>query len=209
MDIQTIGQSFSAYSAMSMSSTQGMRDTEPPPAMDVDTIFQNDDANQDGVLSVDETKLTEEMFADADTDSDGQLTTEELEEMLARGPQGMGAMGGAGMMQGPPPGPPDIDALFEQEDTDADGMISAEESALSSDMFANIDADGDGYLTAGEIEESMPAPNEENISQDSSSAQDPNTYLAMAAYQNAVQSFIGLGTEAGDTLTSSLQEIFA
>ena len=167
----------------------------PPPEMDVSTIFQNDDANEDGVLSVEETKLTEEMFADADSDSDGLLTTEEVEEML-------GAMGGPGMMKGPPPGgAPDIDAIFEEEDKDGDGMISVQDSALSSEMFSNIDGDGDGYITTEEIENSLPASDAQKTGQTSAFVQDPNTFLAMAAYHNAMQSITGVGAQ---TFLSSL-----
>ena len=89
-------------------------------------------------------------------------------------------------------------------------MISAEESALSSEMFSNIDADGDGYLTADEIEESMPAPNEgTGGGQESAYAQDPNTFLAMSAYQNAMEPFMGTATNESLGSLSSLQEIFA
>jgi len=105
MNIQGIGQSFSAYPSMSMRGSQGMnRGFEPPSA---DSIMEKDDANLDGVLTVDETPMSEEMFSDSDSDSDGQLNTQELEDMLSNGPppmmggmgQGMtgGGMGGAGV----------------------------------------------------------------------------------------------------------------
>ena len=48
-------------------------------------IVEQDDANGDGVLSVDETSMDSEMFSAIDADGDGSLTVEELtEDMEAR-----------------------------------------------------------------------------------------------------------------------------
>jgi len=101
--------------------------------------MESDDANLDGVLTVDETPMSEEMFSDADSDSDGQLNASELEEMLSNGPppppmmgggegQGMMAGGMGGGMGGAQP-------ILDAEDTDEDGSISSEESSLSSEVF--------------------------------------------------------------------------
>jgi hypothetical protein len=130
MNIQGIGQSYSAYytsfySSSGTQSSQGSGFTPPAPP-DAATIIENEDTNLDGVLSVKETRLTEDMFADADTDSDGTLTLEELEEMLANGPPaGMGGMGGGGSMG---PEPMSIESIFETEDTDGDEKNSTEQT---------------------------------------------------------------------------------
>ena len=59
------------------------------------------------------------------------------------------SMGGVGMMQQAPPNAAELAAsIIEQEDTDGDGMISAEKTKVSKDRFAELDADSDGLLTA-------------------------------------------------------------
>jgi len=150
MNIQGIGQSYayaSLFSSLGTQSSQGSGFTPPAPP-DAATLIENEDTNEYGVLSVEETRLTEEMFTDADTDSDGTLTLEELEEMLANGPPagggGMGGMGGMGGGGGMGSKPMSIESIFETEDTDGDGKISAEESVLSDEMFSEIDTDQDG-----------------------------------------------------------------
>jgi Ca2+-binding EF-hand superfamily protein len=190
MNIQGIGQSYaytSSYSSSGTQSSQGSGFTPPAPP-DAATIIETEDTNEDGVLSVEETRLTEEMFANADTDSDGTLILEELEEMLANGPPagggGMGGMGGGMGLE-----PMSIESIFETEDTDGDGKISAEESALSNEMFSGIDTDQDGLLTAEEIEtsrEHKKEPTEQPQAYSSTVTQD----TAIKAYQQAIQSFL-------------------
>jgi hypothetical protein len=196
MNIQGIGQSYdytSSYSSSGMRGTQGGGFTPPAPP-DAATIIETEDTNEDGVLSIEETRLTEEMFANADTDSDGMLTLEELEEMLANGPpaagggmSGMGGgMGGGGAMG---PEPMSIESIFETEDVDGDELINAKESALPDEIFSEIDTDQDGYLTAEEIKtsrENKKEPTEQTQAYSSTVTQD----MAIKAYQQAIQSFL-------------------
>ncbi|MCM2285880.1 MAG: EF-hand domain-containing protein [Desulfobacula sp.] len=216
MNIQGIGQSYSAYYTSSYSSS-GMRGTQgggftPPAPPDAATIIETEDTNEDGVLSIEETRLTEEMFADADTDSDGMLTLEELEEMLANGPpaagggmSGMGGgMGGGGAMG---PEPMSIESIFETEDADGDDLISAEESALSDEIFSEIDTDQDGYLTAEEIEagrENKKEPTE--LTQTLASSTTVTQDMAIKAYQQAIQSFL-LNYSGESTSSGSLASV--
>lgn len=55
----------------------------PPPPMDsaemASSIMQDEDANEDGVLSIDETELGSDEFNILDTDGDGKVTTDELQ----------------------------------------------------------------------------------------------------------------------------------
>jgi len=201
---------------MSSYSSSGTRGTQgggfaPPAPPDAATIIENEDADASGTLTIEETRLTEEMFADADTDSDGILTLEELEEMLAQGPPaggmgGPGGMGGGGGMGGEPMS---IESIFETEDTDGDGVISAEESALSDEMFSEIDTDQDGFLTAEEIQagrENKKEQAEQTQAYSTTVTQD----MAIKAYQQAIQSFLlsYSGESAGsDSLASVLNAV--
>jgi Ca2+-binding EF-hand superfamily protein len=211
MNIQGIGQSYSAYytSSYSSSGTQSSQGSgfTPPAPPDAATIIENEDTNEDGVLSVEETRLTEDMFADADTDSDGTLTGEELEEMLANGPPaGMSGMSGGGGMGSKPMS---IESIFETEDTDGDGKISAEESVLSDEMFSEIDTDQDGLLTAEEIETSQ--ENKKELTDQTQAYSSTVTQdIAMKAYQQAIQSFLlsySGETSSSDSLASVLNAV--
>lgn len=171
MDIQGIGQSYiSGYQSMVNRSTENGSTSS---TVDYSTLVDSEDANVDGVLSSDETSTSDKMSADTDSDSDGQLSLEEFEEMLSSAPPP--PMGGMGRRA------PDSAGIIEQEDTDGDGSISAEESALSEDMFSNIDADQDGLITAEEIEDSFAAQAESQSSLTGT--------LAGNAYMEAIQSF--------------------
>jgi len=188
MNIQGIGQQFTAYSSMGTQSTKGSFD---PSSIDASQIIEQEDSNQDGVLSIDETSLTEEMFSDADTDSDGQVSKNELEQMLANGPPPppMGGMGSGGM---------DIESLFEEEDEDEDGMISVEESNVSSEIFSSIDTNQDGQISVEEMEQSRTQMgNEANNVQDSASSQSLAQTIAISAYQDAFEGSTGEYGDAG------------
>jgi len=212
MNIQGIGQSYAYTSSYSSSGTQGTQGGgfAPPAPPDAATIIENEDADASGTLTIEETRLTEEMFADADTDSDGMLTLEELEEMLAQGPPsgGMGGMGGPGGMGG---GggmggePMSIESIFETEDTDGDGVISAEESVLPDEIFSEIDTDQDGVLTAEEIQasqENKKEQSEQTQAYSSTVTQD----MAIKAYQQAIQSFL-LSYSGESTSSDSLASV--
>jgi Ca2+-binding EF-hand superfamily protein len=144
----------------------------------VDSIMENDDANLDGVLTVDETPMSEEMSSDADSDSDGQLNTRELEEMLSNGPPPMmgGGMGGA-------------QSILDAEDTDEDGSISSEESSLSSEVFSLLDTNEDGVISQDEIEAARPDRQENmNMAQGLSSNQTVSQDQAINVYRQVMES---------------------
>jgi len=208
MNIQGIGQSYSAYtSSYSSSGMRGMQGSGfDPSTLDAAAIIEKEDTNLDGVLSVDETRLTDDMFSNADTDSDGMLTKSELEEMLANGPP-PGGMGGMGRGGGMGKEPMSIESIFEIEDTDGDELISAEESALPDEVFSEIDTNQDAYLTAEEIQKSR--ENKTESSQQTQTLSSGNSGssgstltpdMVIKAYQQAIQSFLlNLSGESSDT----------
>ena len=209
MNIQGIGQSFSAYQSMSMRGSQGMNSSFEPPS--ADSIMEKDDANLDGVLTVDETPMSEEMFSDADSDSDGQLNTQELEEMLSSGPPPPPMMGGGegqGMKGG---GMGGVQSILDAEDTDEDGSISSEESSLSSEVFSLLDTNEDGVISQDEIEAARSDKQENmNMMQGLSSNQTVSQDQAINVYRQVMESLMTnfSSTDYADSnLTSFLQTI--
>lgn len=182
MNIQGIGQQYMGMTTQMMNRNQGGVN---PADMDVGQLIKKADQNGDGVLSIDETPMSEDMFGNADADGDGLLTQAEMEEMLASGPppgmgggmMGMPGMGGLG-------GGPDIQSLLSREDQDEDGSISSEETGLPEALFSKLDADGDGKVTAEELEQAR-AEKETGMSQGSLTQT-----TAASAYQSAVTQYL-------------------
>lgn len=192
MNIQGIGQSCSCYQPMQMRGAGSMSGGFNPPDIEASNILDREDANLDGVITADESLLSEDMFSNADSDEDGQLTTGELEEMLlANGPpmNRMPGMGGE-----PPPKGSGVDRILAQEDQDGDGTISWEESSLSDEKFSIIDENQDGIITVEEIEKSK--GNKPQQMDGGMPGSDPSMTLdqqtALDAYNTAMQSIINI-----------------
>ena len=192
MNIQGIGQSFSAYQSMSSRSSQETNSGFEPPS--ANSIMENDDVNLDGVLTVDETPMSEDMFSDADSDSDGQLNTNELEEMLSNGPPPPPMMGGGQGMRGGGGGQDmmsSIQSILDAEDTDEDGSISSEESSLSSEIFSTLDTNEDGVISQDEMIAAQADKQESmNMMQGSSSSQTVSQDQAINVYHQVMESFM-------------------
>lgn len=189
MNIQGIGQSFSAYQSMSTRSSQGVSSSFEPPS--ADSIMESDDANLDGVLTVDETPMSEEMFSDADSDSDGQLNTSELEEMLSNGPPPPPMMGGGGDQGMKGGGMGGAQSIMDAEDTDEDGSISSEESSLSSEVFSLLDTNKDGVISQDEIEAAQADKQEDmTMMQGLSSNQTVSQDQAINVYRQVMESLM-------------------
>ena len=189
MNIQGIGSFYTGYQSMQMRQT-GISGNFHPPDIDASKIMEKKDANQDGVITIDETKASSEMFSKADADGNGELTTQELEEMLANGPPLMGMKGMGGMPGMSGMGDIDVETILDHRDKDGDGAISRDESVLPESLFSKVDQDKDGLLSAEEIEQSLEKRQQmmEQISE--ARAQLPlNRQTAMDAYKIALESF--------------------
>ncbi|MBF0107565.1 MAG: EF-hand domain-containing protein [Magnetococcales bacterium] len=148
----------------------------PPSA---DKMIAKLDKNGDGTLGSDEVKgkLADD-FGTVDSDSDGQLTADELDAALESirakmgnmpgpmgakggqgGPQGAGGPGGAG-------GPPSAADLLSMMDDDEDGAIGSDEvKGPLADKFDAVDTDDDGVISQEELEVDLEAMQKEHASQ--------------------------------------------
>jgi Ca2+-binding EF-hand superfamily protein len=111
-----------------------------------DALFRRTDANGDGKIARDEWRLRAELFARLDADNDGFLTREELTPKGGR--RGRGERQ-AGLRAGK-----DSAAFLEKYDADRDGTVTMAEFPHER-RFAEIDTDGDGVLSEGEVRDAM------------------------------------------------------
>ncbi|MCP4023548.1 MAG: hypothetical protein GY729_17010 [Desulfobacteraceae bacterium] len=190
MNIQGIGQNFIPYHPPPMTGTHG---SSGQPIQSVESVNQSIDsvagmqeANLDGVSTSDEAAAFADMFSNADTDGDSYLSQEEFEQMLTQfRPQqssGMRQMeSGQGMQgMGPPPPPKDFDQVLDDRDINGDGVISAEESGLTTEMFSTLDADGDGSITSQEHDQFI---DDTKGSEQSASVNSTSLSTGIMAYQ--------------------------
>ena len=137
------------------SKTQGTEDNTSAFATQ---IIKKEDKDGDGMISATESALDSDRFNEIDTDSDGLITSEELQSSVKTSQNDMLSQGMSGVqgMQGPPPPPPDASQIasnvMDSADTDGDGVLSVSESGLSDDEFSILDTDGDGSVTADELQ---------------------------------------------------------
>lgn len=117
------------------------------------------DKNHDGTLGKAETpERLQGVFARADENKDGVLTTAEIQKAAAAQPQPTAAGRGEGGREGEGRsgepgrgGPPRRDPLFAALDQDADGALSASEIAAAPSSLKRLDTDGDGSLALEEV----------------------------------------------------------
>jgi len=147
------------------------------------------------VLTIDETPLSEDMFSEADSDADGQMTLEEMEDMLAMGARTdmTGMISSMGKPDGGPPpagGPGKIDAasLIEAEESDEDGTISSTETSLSEELFSMLDEDGDENITLDELKKALEAQQAE--AKEETTATNFKQTMGISAYREAISSFL-------------------
>jgi len=155
----------------------GMQGKQPTSSEMATNIISQEDTDDDGMISASESALKSDQFNAIDSDSDGLLTSEELQAHF----EAISADMSSQMAPPPPPGPPPAQgsaedmaaSILEQDDTDGDGVISVDEAQCDSSVFKEIDTDGDGYLTTEELQtnfEKMEAERETEQSQSATSS---------------------------------------
>ncbi len=162
-----------------LAGAQQVQSTQRPPAgpePDVSGMSQNImdllDTDGDGSLSSEEISSLTGQLEDADSDSDGQVSQDELLAALSSGMQNSQAMAGPGMMAGPPP-PPDSGQISAQMisslDTDGDGSLSQSELGDLSEQLAPADTDSDGLISQDELATAIEAQMQSLSEEDSAS----------------------------------------
>ena len=158
----------------------------PPPRMfgsnPADMLLEND-ATGDGGLDVEESGLSEEMFAELDVDGDGLLTEADMPA-----PPSQAGMGGG-------PAPAD---LMAELDSDEDGQLSVSEAGLSEEDFDELDTNKDGFVSLSELQAAwasgLATPN--GVEQTADSQSISNRY-AMEAYKAHMKQDIASLVQAG------------
>jgi Ca2+-binding EF-hand superfamily protein len=99
-------------------------------------MFERDDANKDGRLSREETRLPSAWFEKADGNKDGALTQAELANARHHADKPAGRRGGK----------------FQRFDQNADGKVELQElRTAAANQFAQLDKNKDGNLTSDEF----------------------------------------------------------
>lgn len=136
MDISGIGSSGGGFPNMRVGEMQRPDPSEFAGRL-AGHMVDEQDADGDGSLSLEETELSEEAFGNIDGDGDGLITTAEIKNGLMDKAeqfrmQNMPAEGGEGMRkpQGPPPGSQGLEAYQGQ---------------MSSLMSSVFEEDGEGF----------------------------------------------------------------
>lgn len=119
--------------------------------------IQDKDSDGDGMLSLTESGLEEDVFIKSDSDGDGLLTQTEIaadidskiEEYVSKI---QSANQQALQSTSADFNPSNISAnIVDKRDKDGDGMVSESETRMDAKSFKAADADGDGLLSADEI----------------------------------------------------------
>ncbi|WP_031482829.1 EF-hand domain-containing protein [Maridesulfovibrio frigidus] len=137
----------------------------------VSSIFGDNDGDGNGLLSLEESGMGEDMFASVDTDGDSQVSEEEVLADMEKRHEEKALMGELSvMMQGGGSGEQSdlLDSFMDELDLDGDSLISMEESGLSEELFSVLDGDGDGNISGEELEASTAPPPPPPPAEDSS-----------------------------------------
>lgn len=119
-------------------------------------LLRRYDADDDGVLSIDEFPGNIDLFQDVDTNFDDDVSAKELDDYVKDDPRGAALFVGRDPLE---PGATDqevISHLFRTRDTNGDSRLSAEELEGVLQLLERFDADGDGFLTYQELQVTQP-----------------------------------------------------
>lgn len=139
------------------------------------------------------TDFASSIISALDTDGDGVISSSELEAALQSSQDILSSLNDssaqsrafeAGQQQPPSPPPSSEEtasSIVSDLDADGDGVVSAKESGLSESQFSSLDSDGDGSLTTDELSSQIaaampppPPPPEQQSSTSSSSSSNAN-----------------------------------
>lgn len=183
MTISSITSQSSDWTTQLLDALQGKKSNQDD---DLASKLMSDlDGDGTSTLSLEESGLSESLFATADVDGDGQITAQELADALAQErsemmagstTQGAGLLGtllsqagvstspqGMGQMPEPPDDDKMADDIVSALDEDGDSALSMEESGLTEEVFDSIDTDGDGVISSQELADALQADREEKM----------------------------------------------
>ncbi|MCI4626358.1 MAG: hypothetical protein L3V56_10405 [Candidatus Magnetoovum sp. WYHC-5] len=105
-------------------------------------MIQFNDLDGDSELTASELKYTDDVFSKLDSDGSGAASMSELVNVFHEYQMSMIE---------------DMTAnKIAEEDTDGDGMLSADEAGVTQEMVDELDSDGDGLLSEAELNEGHP-----------------------------------------------------
>ena len=156
MSISAIGSGWGSNASYAMQRAYSSQGKQLSGADFASLVIQQKDQDGDGAIGASESGLSSTLFDKLDLDSDGLLTSTELQTTYENRQGGMG--GRMGGMQGPPPPPPSgsdmASEILAREDANGDGVISSDEAHIDSTRFGEIDANGDGNISLDELQNS-------------------------------------------------------
>lgn len=209
MNVSSITQSilYSTPSALGVFQPTSSTPSTYEDRQSAEELIVQDDTDEDGLLSTNETPLPEDMFNVADEDGDGYLTQEEFEAYLESRSGASGRFQALAEM--------DAASILESEDADGSGALAFEETTLTEEMFATADSDGDEEISSEELEDYLSSapegaggmggpppggmPPEEDDEEDETSISPANAF-AISTYKS-VSSNGGSATYTDDVLS--------